>query len=710
MAGISSAIGLAAILQLVRGIQSDQSGGMLVGAIIASALAHEGFCVHDSDPAANVFFVPPEVQGSFRQNAAARQPIRIRANFDSFSNIRRSDVCTYDGETVTLGGTTPYVCESGDVMTAAKRAVVEQTFASAVVWFPQFLEVDVLATSESLNMSWTPQTWAPDLPLPPGVTDVGVDHDLLIFVIPRVFDKTGAIASAATFQYGRSVSGRPIAARVFVGVRHIPRTMGDVFSPGESRNYFRVIVHEIFHTLGFSKNAMALWRNETGFAYGNSLPLYEFAHPSYPNKIIRVLSTPKVHAVLTARWGVKYFFNIPAWPMGAELEDNGNAGTVGSHLEGRVFNTEVMTGWSSLGHGQVSIVSLAVLEDTGWYNANYSWAESLDWGDWRSIDGASRADFANFPQGEPQLHWPLHYVAQTAAEATSRRCTFDHRAKGLPASRGQRQCGARRDLECQNPGFYDARQTGHFGPIFTDWALVTTASEECQGVGVDSAAYGEVFGGNSWCVMSQLSSGNASVLLWAEPRCMLTRCQKGAVYVTVGGVEKACMNATQSWDGYGGAVTCPNASILCPLAGAERPAPTAQVSSSPISSTAPASASRSRISGWRVVAAVIICVAVPLVGWWKLTSYLRELGQTGRGGKRVTCCCYSRRWVLKQNSLRDETVAVALSLVSNALFFAGLCISVLVWSWPASPIWLAVAAFALAIHIFAGTRLIGTKA
>ena len=52
---------------------------------------------------------------------------------------------------------------------------------------------------------------------------------------------------------------------------------------------------------------------------------------------------------------------------------------LGSHWEKRLLMNEIMTG-SVDTRSVVSRMTLALLEDSGWYQANYSMAEHLDWG------------------------------------------------------------------------------------------------------------------------------------------------------------------------------------------------------------------------------------------------------------------------------------------------------------------------------------------
>ena len=57
----------------------------------------------------------------------------------------------------------------------------------------------------------------------------------------------------------------------------------------------------------------------------------------------------------------------------------------GSHWEKRLLMNEIMTG-SVDTRSVVSAMTLALLEDSGWYKANYSMAEHLDWGRKQGVD------------------------------------------------------------------------------------------------------------------------------------------------------------------------------------------------------------------------------------------------------------------------------------------------------------------------------------
>lgn len=64
---------------------------------------------------------------------------------------------------------------------------------------------------------------------------------------------------------------------------------------------------------------------------------------------------------------------------GAELENQGGKGTELAHWEKRLFENEGMTGIFTQ-NSVFSRLTLALMEDTGWYGVNYDMAEPLQWG------------------------------------------------------------------------------------------------------------------------------------------------------------------------------------------------------------------------------------------------------------------------------------------------------------------------------------------
>lgn len=158
------------------------------------------------------------------------------------------------------------------------------------------------------------------------------------------------------------------------------------------------VKHELTHVLGFSVSLFAYYRDEFGNPLserdsfsGPILADPKTGYAKWSDRIIKKVTRTgwktgegevdkEVHMIVTPTVvrEVREHFNCSTLE-GAELEDQGFDGTSMTHWEKRLFENEAMTGT----HTQNSVYSrltLAVLQDTGWYIANFSRAEKLDWG------------------------------------------------------------------------------------------------------------------------------------------------------------------------------------------------------------------------------------------------------------------------------------------------------------------------------------------
>lgn len=168
-------------------------------------------------------------------------------------------------------------------------------------------------------------------------------------------------------------------------------------NPQAFESLLSTVKHEIFHALGFSVGLFAFYRNESGYPLTkrlkNGLPQYNTFNNLYQwsknivksvvrkgwsisggaiDHEVQMIVTPNVQRE------VRKHFNCSDLE-GAELENQGGEGTALTHWEKRVFENEAMTGTYTQ-HPVFSRISLALMEDTGWYKAKYEMAEELDWG------------------------------------------------------------------------------------------------------------------------------------------------------------------------------------------------------------------------------------------------------------------------------------------------------------------------------------------
>ncbi|KFM57462.1 Leishmanolysin-like peptidase, partial [Stegodyphus mimosarum] len=89
-------------------------------------------------------------------------------------------------------------------------------------------------------------------------------------------------------------------------------------------------------------------------------------------KTVKIVVTPNVQKEVRKHFNCLYL-------EGAELEDQGEDGTVLTHWEKRLFENEAMTGTHTQ-NPVYSRITLALMQDTGWYAPNYAMAQELKWG------------------------------------------------------------------------------------------------------------------------------------------------------------------------------------------------------------------------------------------------------------------------------------------------------------------------------------------
>ncbi|XP_022075278.1 leishmanolysin-like peptidase isoform X2 [Acanthochromis polyacanthus] len=167
--------------------------------------------------------------------------------------------------------------------------------------------------------------------------------------------------------------------------------------PQEFEGMLSTVKHEIIHALGFSAGLFAFYHDDEGKpltprsvsglpAFNESLGLYQWSE-AVIRRVSRlwdirggVMVRHQVHVLVTPRVveEARRHFNCPILE-GMELENQGGTGTELNHWEKRLLENEAMTG-SHTQNRVFSRLTLAIMEDSGWYRANYSLAQRLDWG------------------------------------------------------------------------------------------------------------------------------------------------------------------------------------------------------------------------------------------------------------------------------------------------------------------------------------------
>ncbi|KAF5214545.1 hypothetical protein ECC02_012846, partial [Trypanosoma cruzi] len=143
--------------------------------------------------------------------------------------------------------------------------------------------------------------------------------------------------------------GRPVVGVVNYGPSSVTN----------SEHSVRVSAHEVAHAIGFS-----VWLLKERNMLKEVLDVRGKA------KVLQV-SSPK-----TVEKTREHFNCVNA--TGMELEDEGGEGTASSHWERRNAKDELMAGISGIGY--YTSLTMAALEDTGFYKANWGMEEPMSWG------------------------------------------------------------------------------------------------------------------------------------------------------------------------------------------------------------------------------------------------------------------------------------------------------------------------------------------
>lgn len=436
------------------------------------------------------------------------------------------------------------------------------------------------------------------------------DADFGVFVTARATSlcSGGTLAYATTCQ--RDTFDRPTWARI----NFCPAGLSTVASSFNNQLY--IAMHELNHALGFSSSSWPLWRNtdvartprtprdagdptqvddayiatytcgggtqqaavaslstityssERGMTCG---ALSDFPDGIYPaDSCVARVVTPHVAAVSRA------FFGCPSLP-GAELENhNPGCQIVGSHWEQRVFNSELMA--SYVAHSLLlSPVTLALHEDSGWYTANYSAADTfLPQSDYGFKQGCAYAKDSKCLTGSGEvpvgIGSPPHYYGSTrSTDSGNTICTTDRLAIA-------RTTVVSYSTALSTQFQYFSTHSTYGGsldaPDFCPYpaAYSNTRCWAPEDASASTQLMGMIFGGaGSMCFISTLTTVGS----FYGSGCYSTSC------VAVGGgwnlqvsvqppgggalVTVTCSSAgqTRSVSGFSGSLTCPDPAVVC---------------------------------------------------------------------------------------------------------------------------------------------------
>ncbi|KAK7201128.1 major surface protease gp63 [Novymonas esmeraldas] len=239
-------------------------------------------------------------------------------------------------------------CEPDDVLTDVKKqTLLEFLIPSAVRLHEERLSVQRERGNIVVDRDTFEASKCGDFSIPASHMREGVANaDFLLYVAagPTV-DSTAAWAG--TCQY--FANGRPSVGVANVSPKYI----------NTDRQEMRTITHEILHALGFH------------FHVFNKRDMVDYVDSLRGKSDVPVITSPMVVAQARAHFGCKKQTFL-------ELEDMGDEGTELSHWKQRSMKDDLMSG--SPVAGIYSAITIAAMEDTGFYKGNYAMAEPMMYG------------------------------------------------------------------------------------------------------------------------------------------------------------------------------------------------------------------------------------------------------------------------------------------------------------------------------------------
>jgi len=404
------------------------------------------------------------------------------------------------------------------------------------------------------------------------ISDGIPNTDLVVYVSAADELCTASTFALALFCNLDQDTDRPIAGSMNVCLNTIDLENAGILQLQES---ISIVMHELGHVLGFSSNSFPFFRDDSGEP---RVPRpFQFAEVTCVNGENREL-LPVMDSLL--QWETDLFGQRTAYIvtprvrtvarnhfncqrlLGAALENQptSSRSCYGDHWEELHYATESMSAIKQQpGGAPMSPLSLALLEDSGWYRADYTQSQVSVWG-----HGAG-----------------CGFVDQPCLDKSSRGTSVPEAGRGFFCSiERETGCSANHQhkqmcflfsysTEVDQQWFDNPMLGGPIGMAFCPAFLATykgfggrTVPLHCQDESLQPSvnAFGEVYGSNSHCIQ-------ATAL---EPLCLPTLCDKDnhELRIIVRGEWVTCEYDFQEIDVIAGQVattiTCPRLTQICP--------------------------------------------------------------------------------------------------------------------------------------------------
>ena len=326
-------------------------------------------------------------------------------------------------------------------------------------------------------------------------------------------------------------------------------------------------VHEMTHILGFNDGLYEDWVDENFNPVGvfNVIGKGRLSN----GKQFSYIKSPKVLQKAREHFKCDSLDGVP-------LEYNGGMGTAGAHWSKKYMNTDYMIG-DSYGENLISDITLAMFEDSGWYQVEYSNSNLFYWGKQKGCDFFNSNCIEN-KNSAGQDEFNTRFKNEFCVEFNKPICSTSHifRANCTTINHNK-------DLPISNRYFTNPR-FGGIDPL-TDYCPIAIESKNNQVYYGGSCRVGsnssidkiEKICPECACFMSSLVEIPNTFKFLEKGRhkhkdqqkqlkasCHEFICQHNKLFVLIGGKSIECSpNGDTYVPGYSGLITCPSSELLC---------------------------------------------------------------------------------------------------------------------------------------------------
>ena len=409
---------------------------------------------------------------------------------------------------------------------------------------------------KSINITYYNKSVFGDEAIDEGKTFQSQGIHLAIFgTFTQLTESTLATASCRVFQ---TDDGQP-----YVGVVKINKDI-DYSKPNSDVYFESILVHEFTHILGFSKHFFETYSHNIFWELDN-------------DKVNRTyLNGPKLMQV------AKKYFNCDSL-KGVELENQGGSGTAGSHWESRILLGEYMNGYAYTEEQVISEFTLAVLEDSGYYQANYYTGGLMRYGKHKGCDFLTErcvnSEHKINPYFENEFYDTISSVDNIESSCSSGRQSRTYNAwwQNYPIPKlyqyfeNENVTGYEPADFCPVPlkfqdeedksyfvGHCSIKGSGFYGSMLKYYKNYDPTSANTQ------KETGETFSDHSYCYLSSVSK-NKVISNVVRANCYETFCSKRSLTIKIFDDYVVCPRSGGKIkvEGYEGYLLCPDYNLVC---------------------------------------------------------------------------------------------------------------------------------------------------